>query len=345
MKKFVYSLTTILILGILVPALACQSPARFEVTSLDITPKEIAAGQSAMAKASVVNVGQTEGTYHAVLMINGLEAEATDITLNAGAKKDISFQITKDTPGPYKIEIGNLVGTLKVLKPAEFKIVNHSITPNPSKVGETVEIKIDVQNLGEADGTYVASLKVDGKIVETKQITLGGGATRSVSFIVSRSSPGTYEIEIGGVKDTMEIIQPVRLPNGTFLVKKLIGGLGKLTVKNGLDLDAVVILVSSMRVEIPLMAVYIRSNDSYTITGIRDGTYIVYFSVGENWGKDSKKFTARPRYERFENELQFETTETNYSTYYTTYELTLHPVIGGTAETEYLNEEEFPTIE
>ena len=345
MKKYIFSLTIILVLGALVPYLACKTPARFEVTSLDITPKEITAGQSAIAKASIVNVGQTEGTYHAVLMINGIEVEAKDVILSAGARKDISFPITKDMPGSYNIAIGNLAGTLKVLKPAEFKVINHSITPNPAKVGESVEINIEVQNLGEAEGTYAASLKVDGKIEETKQITLSGGTTRSVSFIISRSYPDTYEIEIGGVKDTMKIIQPVRLPNGTFLVKKLFGGLGELTVENGLDLDAVIILAGSMGSEIPLMAVYIRSNDSYTLTGIRDGTYIVYFCIGENWDKDSKKFTARTRYERFEDELQFETTETTYSTYYTTYELTLHPVIGGTAETEYLNEEEFPTIQ
>jgi hypothetical protein len=59
-------------------ALACKTPARFEITSLDITSKEIATGQSAIARASVVNVGQTEGTYHAVLMINGIEIEAKD---------------------------------------------------------------------------------------------------------------------------------------------------------------------------------------------------------------------------------------------------------------------------
>jgi len=340
MKKSVFSLTIILVLGILLPSLACKSPARFEVTALNITPEEIAAHENAVVKAIVGNVGQTEGTYHAVLMINGIEVEAKDITLGAGTKKDISFRITKHTPGLYKIEIGNLADTLKVLRPAEFKVVSHSITPNPAKVGETVEIKFEVQNLGEAEGTYVASLKVNGVVQETKTTTLGGGVTRSVLFTVSRNSPKTYEIEIGGVKDVIKIIQPVRLSTGTFLVNWISVGWGELTIENGLALDAVVILTNWWQ-KTPLMAVYIRSKDSYTMTHIRDGTYVLYFSLGEDWDNDSKEFVGKTTYERFEDELEFET----IGNMYTTYKVTLHPVVGGTAETEYLGEGEFPNIE
>ena len=327
-------------LGELVGTLRVLRHAQFRVNPLSVTPNQIAPGETVRIKADLENTGEVEGTYHATLMVNGVEVETKDVPLAAGAKQEISFQLTEDIPGVYKVELGGLAVTFKVIRPAEFKVVSHTITPNPAKVGEEIEITIEVQNLGEAEGTYVASLILDGIAEETKETTLGGGVTESVSFSISRDSPGTYEIEIGGVKDVIRVIQPVRLPTGTYLVKKLSGGLGELTVENGLDLDAVVVLSSSEEFETPIAAVYVRSEASYTIRGIRDGTYAICFSLGEDWDNDSKKFIRKTQYQRFEDELHFETT----GSMYTTFKVTLHPVIGGTAETEYLDEDEFPNL-
>ena len=327
-------------LGELAGTLKVLKRAEFRITSLTIMPEEILAGENSTVTASVENVGETEGTYHAALMVNGVEVETKDVPLTAGAKQAISFQLTEDMPDTYKIELGELAGTLKVLKPAEFEVVTHDITPNPAKVGEEIDVRIYVQNLGETEGTYVASLIVDGIVEETKEATLGGGVTESVSFTISRDSPGTYEIEVGSVKDVVRVIQPVRLPNGTLLVKELSGGWGELTIENGLDLDAVVILARSEEPEIPLLAVYVHSKDSYTITGIKDGTYVIYYTIGEDWDTDAKKFIGETEYKRFEDELHFETTGSTY----TTYEATLHSVAGGTAGTEYLDEYEFPNL-
>ncbi|MBA7669045.1 hypothetical protein ES703_77171 [subsurface metagenome] len=328
-------------LGELIGGLRVLRPAKFRVNLLSLTPNQIAPGGTIGIKAGLENAGEIEGTYYATLMVNGVEVETKDTTLAGGAKRDISFQLTEDMPGTYKVELGGLAVTFKVIRPAEFKVVSHTITPNPAKVGGEIEIRIDVQNLGEIEGTYVASLIVDGIVEETKEITLGGGVTKSVSFAISRDSPGNYEIEMGSAKDVIRIIQPVRLSTGTYLVKKLGGGLGELTIENGLDLDAVVILVDSEEPEVPLMAVYIRSEASYTMREIRDGTYVIYFSLGEDWDNDSKKFIGKTVYQRFEDELHFKTTGGTY----TTYKATLHPVIGGTAGTEYLDEDEFPALD
>lgn len=339
-------IAVLLVLGACAPTPAptptpTPAPAEFEVISLDIKPAEAAAGETVSITAVVENIGGTEGIYHATLVVSGAEVETKNIPLTAGAKQDISFQLTEDMPGNYKIELGNLVDTLKVLKPAEFKVISYAIAPNPAKVGGEIEIRIDVQNLGEIEGTYVASLIVDGIVEEKKETTVGGGVTESVSFTISRDSPGTYEIEIGGMKYIIKVIQPVRLPTGTYLVKKLGLGSGELTIKNGLDLDTVAILASSEEPEVPLMAVYIRAGASHTIREIRDSTYVLYFSLGEDWDNDSKKFIGKAVYQRFEDEFDFEASPGTY----TTWEVTLHPVIGGTAGTEHLDEDEFPALD
>lgn len=152
--------------------------------------------------------------------------------------------------------------------------------------------------------------------------------------------------KIGGeeVTEPSPTIQFRSLSTGTFLVKKLSGGYGELTIENGRDLDAVGVLASSRELKIPLIAVYIQSEDSFTIKGIEDDMYTIYFTLGEDWDSDLEKFTRKATYARFEEELEFETTETATEIRYMTFTVTLHPVVGGTAETEPVREADFPEL-
>jgi len=133
------------------------------------------------------------------------------------------------------------------------------------------------------------------------------------------------------------------LPFGTFrpftgVVKpnSRSGGYGRLLVDNGTASDAAVILTLD---ELPVMAVYIRSGEAYTMKGIRDGTYRLYFSTGSEW--NGKQFTSNPSYKRFEDAFTFRTTSKTY----TEWSATLHPVAGGTASVEEVDPDEFPEIE
>ena len=88
-----------------------------------------------------------------------------------------------------------------------------------------------------------------------------------------------------------------------------------------------------------VISVYMQSGDEFTITGIPDGNYIVYYRIGTDWDSDMDKFTQPGQNGRFEDTLNFETTSDKY----TTYELTLQPVEGGTAETYEVNDANMPS--
>ena len=109
------------------------------------------------------------------------------------------------------------------------------------------------------------------------------------------------------------------------------GGYGELTVDNGTTEDGVVILTLS---DDPVMAAYIRSGDSFTMKGIRNGTYYLYFSKGAEW--NGKAFTTTPSHQKFEDAFEF-TSGGRWS-------VTLHGVVGGTASAEEVDESEFPDI-
>jgi hypothetical protein len=129
---------------------------------------------------------------------------------------------------------------------------------------------------------------------------------------------------------------PRRLSTGTIIREVGVrNGPGELTVNNGRDLDAVVILTNKTSSEI---AVYIQANDIFTIKGIQDGPYHIYFALGEDWDSDSAQFTRSAGFFRFEASPLFLYPRS------TIFEATLHAVVGGEARVEKLSEEKFPDL-
>jgi len=219
--------------------------------------------------------------------------------------------------------------------PAEFNVSNLNIAPNPVKVGEEAVVEISVENVGEVEGTDTVSLIVNEIVEQGKDIIVAGGAIELVSFVISKYSPGNYSIEICGLECVLKVIQPAQLSTGTFLVRKLRMGNGELEIENGLDLDAVVVLSSTEEPKAPLMAVYIQSKDSYTVGGIKDDTYVLYFALGEGWDSDLKKFIEKTSYKRVGYELDFISGGHRYRIW----TIPLHSVV-----TEPVSEDEFPEL-
>ena len=93
------------------------------------------------------------------------------------------------------------------LTPAAFKLSNLSITPSERKfftgvsyfikTGETATISVDVTNEGQQEGVYSATLKVNDRDIETKQVALSPGETQTVSFTFKADERGHYYIQIG----------------------------------------------------------------------------------------------------------------------------------------------------
>lgn len=138
----------------------------------------------------------------------------------------------------------------------------------------------------------------------------------------------------------------VSLPNGTVLSKNsyYLNGLGELQIKNGTSLDAIAKLVNT-NINKSVFTVYIKANTTYTISKVKDGNYKLFFNLGNDWDTEIKAFAVNSSYEVFEDLFDFTTREYEEGDYirtrYSSFEVTLNPVIGGTAETENINVAEF----
>jgi hypothetical protein len=68
----------------------------------------------------------------------------------------------------------------------------------------TVTISIETENMGELEGGHTVELKVGGEVIDSKEVTLGGGASETVLFEVTRGE-GTYGVEVKGFTDSFTV--------------------------------------------------------------------------------------------------------------------------------------------
>jgi hypothetical protein len=119
------------------------------------------------------------------------------------------------------------------------------------------------------------------------------------------------------------ISQPIARPETGTLIKDVArNGYGELIIHNNWTMDTVAVLTDS-KVK-PLLVVYIRSKDSYKIAKIEDGSYGLYFTVGNLWDAQTRKFRSVLGYYRYNPSLVFQTTETDTDIEYSIFELDLY---------------------
>jgi len=308
--------------------------ADFELVDLFV-PGEVVSGQPTTISAEVRNTGNVVGDYTACLVVDETEVASKTITLAPGVTGTVSFTVTKETPGSYPVRVGELKGTLKVLEPARFEVSDVEVYPNPVVVGDRATVTATVRNIGEAGGTFTASLKVEGVLEDSNDITLDGGGSGPVTFSVSRDSVGSCAIDVDGRKATLEVIEAVRLDTGTFVVQEMTTGSNRMGIDNTLLVDAVVVVCSVDSPDIPLIAVYIQSLDSYKIKGIKRGTYLLYFTTGKSWDDRTHRFISAAEYMQLPGEFECLSSASTYWIWWI--DLQLEDVIT-------LSEAEFPKI-
>ena len=138
-----------------------------------------------------------------------------------------------------------------------------------------------------------------------------------------------------------------RPETGTFIKDSKRNGYGVLVLENNnpvgdnVTRDAVAMLIGDN--DTPILAVYVREGESFEITGIEDGVYDFYFTVGDDWEDESARFSD-PEFYRTDSPLPFETEENETQVLYTQWTLTLVEVPDGNIDKVEVSEDEFPDL-
>lgn len=89
---------------------------------------------------------------------------------------------------------------------SDLKVSDLSINPENAIAGETVTVRFYATNNSGAEGTFDLSLLVNGVVDSHQEMTLPVDATRIVTFELCRDTPGTYQIEVAGLKGELEVL-------------------------------------------------------------------------------------------------------------------------------------------
>jgi hypothetical protein len=123
---------------------------------------------------------------------------------------------------------------------------------------------------------------------------------------------------------------PVSLTNGTVLRQVRVGP-HTLKTTNGLSSDAVVKVREIAGSTV--LSFYVTAGGDVTINRVPEGTFIIEFATGRDFSPACGYFLENMSSQRFVNPESFETQVEGNQRYTSVLEITLNPVVGGTART------------
>lgn len=197
-------------------------------------------------------------------------------------------------------------------------------------------------NLREGPGlqyTVLGGLKSEEKVYVL-------GEFLNCSWIKIRSLTG----DVGWVKGDYGYIKYdtpcASLPHGTFrplsgvfvVDRRSSYGLGSIIVENGTQDDAIVVITGADKK--PLASFYVRKAEKFTLKSLSDGSYMLYFTTGAEWDGELQRFLEVKTLKMLDKPLSFSTTATTFSTW----NVTLQPMPGGTSSASDVTLTNFPSL-
>ncbi|MBA7641140.1 hypothetical protein ES703_48813 [subsurface metagenome] len=96
--------------------------------------------------------------------------------------------------------------------PAIFTPSSLSIFPIEVNIGNEVTISLLVTNTGGKSGSYQVTLKINGEVAVTKEVTVNAGFSKEVAFTTSKDMAGTYLVDVNGVTDSFVVREAAATP-------------------------------------------------------------------------------------------------------------------------------------
>ena len=108
-------------------------------------------------------------------------------------------------------------------KPATFTLSDLAINPLEAYVGESVQISVNLTNIGDVEGNQTVSLEINSVVKDTMNVTLAGNySSQIIEFTYLEMTEGNYSVKIGDL-------------TGAFLIKPAPPESSKIVLSNYLS--------------------------------------------------------------------------------------------------------------
>jgi len=89
--------------------------------------------------------------------------------------------------------------------PAAFTPSSLGLSPIEVNIGDEVTISLLVANTGGKSGSYRVTLKINGVVAATKEVTVSAGFSKEATFTISKDIAGTYSVDVNGLTDSFTV--------------------------------------------------------------------------------------------------------------------------------------------
>ncbi|MCU4743624.1 CARDB domain-containing protein [Natronoglomus mannanivorans] len=183
----------------------------FEINDL-VTNDPITEGEHLEVTAEIESTGDVSGTQTVELDVEGLGADSTAVSLDAGETTNETFTVStaSSDAGSYTVTVVSEDDSdsehVEVLSDEGDPYFEVELEQSDDEVmaGENVPVSAAVENTGEIEATKTLNLTIDGAVVDSKSVELAGGQTKSVDLIweTTTDDVGTSELTVSTEDDS-----------------------------------------------------------------------------------------------------------------------------------------------
>jgi hypothetical protein len=192
-----------------------RSQPEFVVDSMRF-PDTIVLGETLDVEVDVRNTGSGSGEHEFTLLVDGQSAATSTVELDADSAATVGLTVDGLEAGPHEVAIegfDDVRGSLRVLTPAAFVIDELAVSPQQVDlaVAPVVTVTARYSNIGEAAGSHVLQLTVDGRPVEQREVSLDGGESGEATFTLTMDRPGHPVIGVDDATAEVWVLTPAEL--------------------------------------------------------------------------------------------------------------------------------------
>lgn len=103
-------------------------------------------------------------------------------------------------------------------------ITELKVDPAEARRGETVTISFNVTNVNDVPGYYSVTLRINGVVMATKEVSLVRRSAMRLAFTVVETLPGDYKVDVNGVAGRLTIFQEIQVCTCHTCGRKVVGG-------------------------------------------------------------------------------------------------------------------------
>ncbi|MDP4211768.1 MAG: GH92 family glycosyl hydrolase [Bacteroidota bacterium] len=182
----------------------------FKFGKLSIAKHVLKADEAVDLSVWVKNKSQVEGSIRVPVWLDGKPLQTVSEVLGAGEYKQVHISITLYSQGKHALSIPGLPPLkLQVQKTAPEFIYRYPEIPMPRlvKTGDSMDIRASVKNIGSIPGATKAQLLIDGKEMQSKEISLRAGEEKEIQFIYIPRMDALCHIGIGKLTPVLVRVQ------------------------------------------------------------------------------------------------------------------------------------------